>query len=185
MSSESDSADSTNTDDAAASAEQAIAKALKEKLPQAPIDPESLAKVLGNLISVEVRQLVQYQGPLPPPDMLAEYEKVSPGLAVRIVDRADAEQKFRHAATAKAQELEATEVHYRGISRLVGQLFGFAIGMTAVGGGVALLYQGKSTAGLWSIISGLAALTAVFMTGRVLAQNKGQPAADADGSPVS
>ena len=37
-----------------------------------------------------------FAGPLPPPQILAEYEKVSPGLAKAIAESARDEQKHRH-----------------------------------------------------------------------------------------
>ena len=40
--------------------------------------------------------LQAYQGPLPPPSMLREYEKVCPGLVEKVVDMAKEEQDHSH-----------------------------------------------------------------------------------------
>lgn len=37
-----------------------------------------------------------YQGPIPPPEVLEKYEKISPGFADRIVKMAEIEQEHRN-----------------------------------------------------------------------------------------
>ncbi|HEV2970920.1 MAG TPA: DUF2335 domain-containing protein [Pirellulales bacterium] len=64
-----------------------------KKLPE-ELDNEQLAATIEELVSVEISSV--FQGPLPPPWMLAEYEKACPGLSRKIIERADKEQDFRH-----------------------------------------------------------------------------------------
>ena len=42
-------------------------------------------------------------GPLPDPDELARYEKISPGFALEILEMAKSEQKHRHSHLSKGQ----------------------------------------------------------------------------------
>jgi len=155
-----------------------IAHEIGKHLPDRAIEPEELADIISRAISIEVPQIIGFQGPIPPPGMLAEYERIAPGLAMRIVDRADAEQEFRHRTTLSAQQLEATELRYLAASRLLGQLFGFLIGITAVGGGIWLLSMGTSLAGLGPVIFGLGSLVAVFVVGKLYPRQSVESDAD-------
>ncbi len=82
----------------------------------APPEPEELLDALQGILEQigigeddprarvvisEVRTLVGYRGPIPPPQMLAEYERVHPGLAKRIVDAWD--DQARHRKQLEAQ----------------------------------------------------------------------------------
>ncbi len=63
-------------------------------------------------------QAKHFEGPLPPPEQLKQYEEVSPGFAERIVQMAEKEQDFRHRDTDRI----------RGMQRKIigrGQVFGF------------------------------------------------------------
>jgi len=47
---------------------------------------------------------VSYSGPLPPPEILAQFDKAVPGLAKRITDDAKNEQQFSHEVNRKVLE---------------------------------------------------------------------------------
>jgi uncharacterized membrane protein len=102
--------------------------------------------------SIEVTEATSFSGPLPPPDLLAEYEQVIPGLADRIVRMAEEEGR-----------------HRRWLQRALlrfswgGLISGLAIAMTGLGGGFYLIDQGKSPEGMTSIVGALATLLAVFL----------------------
>ncbi len=168
------------TPDGALELQRQMADALRKKLPDEPIQPEKLASVIAQVLSVEIREIAEFRGPLPPPKMLREYEEVLPGLAGRIADRADKEQIFRHSATDYAQKTERRELNIRAVSIILGQVFGFIIGMTAVGGGVYLLAVGRDTGGLVTIITGLTALVAVFIGGKLLQQKEQRGSEEAE-----
>jgi len=133
-----------------------------ERLLADPVEPQQLAKIVAEAVTVEIKSS-SHAGPLPSPDMLAEYEKVVPGLAVRIVDRADKEQAFRHDILTEKASQERAEMTYAGRSRYLGQVFGFVLAMTAIGGGIYLLQQGHDVAGLTTIITAVVGLVAVFI----------------------
>ncbi|EKN6031118.1 DUF2335 domain-containing protein [Yersinia enterocolitica] len=48
------------------------------------------------------RQISMFQGPLPPPQMLSQYEKILPGAAERIFSLTEREQAARHGIQDKA-----------------------------------------------------------------------------------
>lgn len=56
---------------------------------------QHLEGLIGQLAQVETTMVSAFSGPLPPPEALAEYEKVCPGLAERIVVMAEREQRIR------------------------------------------------------------------------------------------
>jgi len=94
-----------------------------------------------------------FSGPLPPPDLLLEYDQVAPGLAERIVLMAEKEGDHRRTMQ-------------RGLLRLSwgGLISAFVITMTGIVGGIALIHEGKSTEGLTTMITAMAALVAVYLT---------------------
>jgi uncharacterized membrane protein len=151
------------------SAERAIAKRLEQSLPRdRQLEPQELAKVLAQIVSVEIRQVAySFQGPMPPPEMLKSYEATLPGLADRIAKRAESEQAFRH-EIGRSESAAVVRSQWMDFSKTaIGQAFGFAIATLAIGGGIYLSANGKETAGLVSIILGLVSLVAVFATGKV------------------
>ena len=60
------------------------------------------------------------------------------------------------------QSLESAVVRGNLASQARGQIFGFIIGLAAIGGGVYLIAIGKNIEGLVSVITALAALTGIF-----------------------
>ncbi len=150
-------------------AEREIAAKIERLLPSdRPIAPHELAKVLAQVVSVEIREAYSFQGPMPPPSMLREYDAALPGLAERLVARAEAEQQFRHKTGEFQMDTVSKEQWHAAAKTYLGQILAFIIAMTAIGGGIILLALGKSTAGLASIIAALVALVAVFIAGKVV-----------------
>jgi uncharacterized membrane protein len=105
-----------------------------------------------------------FQGPLPPPAVLAEYDRALPGAADRIIGMAERQSAHR-------QELEATVVRGNVRAETRGQVFAFILGMTAIVGGIGLIAVDRSAEGLGAIIVAFTGLAAVFIYGRYQ-QNK-------------
>lgn len=86
---------SENQDDS----EQGLAKAEPEEVAEQPSDDEivddDLIEILNSPEARETIMSAMYAGPVPPPNMLAEYEKVLPGMADRILGMAENEQGIR------------------------------------------------------------------------------------------
>jgi len=108
-----------------------------------------------------------HSGPLPTPAMLADYEKVVPGLAEHIVKRSDKEQEFRHNAVLFEQENLRNSLRHAAISTYIGQASALTITLLAICAGIFFVWKGKDTTGLTTMISALVALVVAFVTGRL------------------
>ena len=100
-----------------------------------------------------------YQGPLPPPEMLERHKQVLPNGAERVVAMAESQMRHR-------QSLESAVVNGNVGAQARGQVFAFALGLLAIGGGIGLVAFGKNTQGLVSIIAALTAYAGVFIYGK-------------------
>lgn len=103
----------------------------------------------------QIRQTIT-TGPLPTPEILEGYEKISTGFATRIFEMAEREQAHRHQIDQRV-----FKAHFSTIR--IGQIFAFIIGMSAVCGGIYLLMHDKALTGLAVFITALAALVAAFL----------------------
>ncbi len=129
----------------------------------------------AELVSVEHR-VSSFSGPIPPPEVLAQYESISPGFASRIISMAEIQSSHR-------QELEKESV--RGITndaiasrqeRRWGQVIGGIVVIAAILAAVALGIWGKSA---WANAAGgaiggisLVGVIIAFMTGKSSANEK-------------
>jgi len=111
--------------------------------------------------SVEFRQ---YSAPLPPPEMMTEYEKIVPGSADRIIRRFEIQGDHR-------QECEKILVHSVSFKSKWGLVAGFVIAMTAILGGIYLEIHGKSGGYILSYV-GLALLVGAFVTDKIILRDK-------------
>ena len=99
--------------------------------------PEELLADLPEEIRVafvEIMRSQSFRGPLPPPEMLDEYEKVLPGAAERIFKMAETEQGHRVSWERKA---------LKAVTR--GQWFGFTIAIVAILISAGLAVEGYTT----------------------------------------
>jgi uncharacterized membrane protein len=81
------------------------------------------------------------------------------------------------------QSLEASVINGNIAAQQRGTFYGFILAMTAVLGGIFLIYVGKPVAGLVSIIGALTALVTAFIVGKV--QQKRQLAAKSNETALS
>ena len=102
------------------------------------------------LVREEVHTI--FVGPLPPPEELAKYNEVDPGLANRIVLMAEGEQKHRH-------RMNGWEV-FQG---LFGQLSALVIALTLIVGGLVTVNNGHQIPGGILTGIGLAPLIGLFL----------------------
>ena len=101
-----------------------------------------------------------FQGPLPPPEALEQYNRIVPDGASRIV--AMAESQIRH-----RQTLESAVVNGNVAAQYRGQVMSFILGLVAILGGIGLIAYDKDAQGLAAIITAFVALAGVFVYGRV------------------
>ena len=113
----------------------------------------------GNDSEVKIRTQ-HFQGPIPPPNTLAEYENIVPGAAERILTMAENQGKHRRNLEVKVIDKDSDRASK-------GQIFAFIIAMTIIIGGFLLIWHGKSLEGMTSIIGAIATLAGVFIYGKV------------------
>lgn len=100
-----------------------------------------------------------YLGPLPPPDVLAEYERVRPGAAEFFFRSLETQMQHRQALETKLVDA--------GISNeKVGMWLAFMIVVIAACCATALILEGKDPQGLAMISAALVTLSAVFVYSR-------------------
>ncbi|WP_420612187.1 DUF2335 domain-containing protein [Candidatus Spongiisocius sp.] len=104
-------------------------------------------------------EAVRFIGPLPPPEVLSQYEGVLPGLADRIVAMAESN-------TAHIQRLDQETLKHDSLRSFAGLTAGFII--TIIFGIIAyrLIIEGHTVPGLVLGSIELVALVTVFVLGR-------------------
>lgn len=119
----------------------------------------SPSPVQSQTATITVFKAEGYSGPLPPPQMLALYNDVFPGLAQRIVAMAERQAEHR-------QTLERGVILGNVKSESRGQWLGAAIVLACIIAGVFLIMYDKPTAGLVAILGPVATLAGVFLYGK-------------------
>ena len=121
-----------------------------------PAKPEKAAE---ETVDLSVQSVQHFQGPLPPPQALVQYEAALPGCAERIVSMAEEQAAHRRA-------LESRVITENLAAERRGQIFAFALVLVTIAVGALLIYLGRDASGLTAIIGALASLVAVFVYGR-------------------
>jgi uncharacterized membrane protein len=103
-------------------------------------------------------QSVSFQGPLPPPQILKQYDDIVPGCAERIISQFESQVKHR-------QELEKKVITSDIRQTYFGSTLGFIIALSAIGAGTFLAYIGRPTEGISAIIAALAGIVGVYGVG--------------------
>ena len=101
----------------------------------------------------------QYQGPIPPPAMLAQYTGV-------IKDGAERIFLIFEKQTTHRIDLEKKIVKHDIIQSYFGIAIAFIITMTIIIGGIFLIFNDKQISGFGTLFTGLAALVGSFIYGR-------------------
>jgi uncharacterized membrane protein len=105
-------------------------------------------------------QIIQpeFSGPLPPPTILAQYDRIVPGAAERIITMA--EEQSRHRRSMESQRVVSDITDAR-----LGLRYGLVIGLAAIIGGVTISLAGHPIVG--TIFGGafIVALVGTFVYG--------------------
>jgi uncharacterized membrane protein len=134
---------------------------LRDRNPQQPVDPLSAGN-LGLVKSVQI----QKSGPIPDSSELKRYEEVLPGLADRIMAMAELEQKHQNSRDLKIVEVSETEIKAEGREALIGQVFGFLIGIFTIFTAGYCIVLGHEWAGGFLGSAGLGSIITAFIYGR-------------------
>ncbi|MCP3941879.1 MAG: DUF2335 domain-containing protein [Desulfobacteraceae bacterium] len=108
----------------------------------------------------------QFQGPLPPPQILAGYEQLLPGAADRILAMAEKETAHRHMLEEKSLDAEIEGLKNEAGDTKRGQYCGLAIGIIAIVSGAYTATNGAPWPGGFIGTGGVVALVSAFIVGR-------------------
>ncbi len=107
-----------------------------------------------------------FQGPLPPPSLLKEYDTIVPGLAEEIVHWTTSQTAHRQGIEHRAMAIDEKLSTWYIVEVLLGQLFALIIALTVIGAVVFLALKGfEIAAGALGTV-GLGGIVAAFITGR-------------------
>ncbi len=134
----------------------------KEKPPAIPTESKTdEIEIMSHQVLGQI-----YQGPIPAPDVLKEYNMLLPGAADRILSMAEQEAFHRHKMEKRALEVELEDLRARARDSRWGQIFGFFIGTFTVLAGAYTAIQGYQWPGSLIGTSGVLGLVSVFVIGR-------------------
>lgn len=105
--------------------------------PATNLPPKAVLDALPEHVRVSVVEAASFSGPLPPPSMFGEYDRVLPGSADRILSMAEKEQSHRISTESTALAASVKDSKF-------GQYFGFALATFCLGGGVYLALNGHT-----------------------------------------
>lgn len=108
----------------------------------------------------------QFQGPIPPPQILAGYENLLPGAADRIISMAEKETYHRQMMEKKALDSEINGLKHEASDTRRGQYCGLLIGITAILSGTYTSVNGYPWAGSFIGVGGVIGLVSAFIAGR-------------------
>ncbi len=109
------------------------------------------------------QQVEAHYGPLPPADMLGDYDARFPGLAERIIRMAEAPLEMAQSQLAHRQNLERKVIGSDIRARWAGLAAGLIVCIFAIGVGGWLVNRGRSVEGLAAIIAALGAPLGAFI----------------------
>jgi len=108
-----------------------------------------------------------YSGPVPPPQLVREWEAIVPGSADRLLTMA--ENQSNHRIDIEGKVIESNVQNERR-----SQNFSFILALIAIVGGIWLLSTGHDITGLSTLVGTLVSLVTVFVVGK----KKGQAELD-------
>lgn len=107
-----------------------------------------------------------FQGPLPPPSLLLEYDAVVPGLAQEIVQWTTSQTAHRQGIEHRAMAIDEKMSTWYVVEVLLGQLFALIIALTVIAAVVFLALKGAEIAAGALGTVGFGGIIAAFITGR-------------------
>ncbi len=129
---------------------------------------QSLASQQGSGDSDRDRKVAHYEsaffsGPLPPPEVIQEYENVLPGMADRIIGMVERKQEQEGRRQNQSHTEIMTVMHFQAHAEKRGQVFGLILGLVALGACVFLIASGAPVWGTAALIAEIAVLAGAFV----------------------
>ena len=116
-------------------------------------------------VSHTEQRLEIHTSSFPPPSVLSEYDRISPGFAERILNLVEKESEHRHNLEKQSVETEIEDHRQRNIEIRLGQIFAFLIGVITILSGSYVAIKGAQVAGSFIGTAGVVGLTSVFVIG--------------------
>lgn len=123
-----------------------------EKQPEKPIE----AKPVSNPKNGQVVFTEHYEGLIPHPKLMKEWEELVPGSAKSIFTRFENQSDHRI-------DIEKRVVRAQNFKLYIGPIFAFIIALSAIGGGVWIAITGQPIAGSILSFTGLGTVIAPFL----------------------
>jgi uncharacterized membrane protein len=140
--------------------------AAKQRLPARQVLTDAISAEIPLSVSMQTAQITTSSGPLPAPEVLAQYDRVYPGLAQIVVNTAAAETAHRRDVEKEAQAIQKLDIKSYRRSELLGQCFGCFIGTFAIAAAVYSGTHGAQITGSFIGTTGVTGLVAAFIAGR-------------------
>ena len=116
-------------------------------------------RVIRKIVSyVEARS---YSGPIPPPEIIREYEEIWPGAAELILKNFDRQSSHR-------QSIEKHALAHNNARSWGGLVGGTLVVLAAMGLSAYLIYKGQDGYGVALVITSLGGLAGVFVLGKLM-----------------
>lgn len=130
-----------------------VSNTQREEASVAELKDEEVKQVVSQVI-----REIQFSGPIPPPNIINEYEKILPGAADRILAMAEKQSSHRQSMEKKMIEAESRD-------SLLGILFGFLLGIGCIVAAIVMSIVYPSSAGVISgAVLGGAGVTSIAIT---------------------
>lgn len=100
-----------------------------------------------------------FSGPMPPPELVREYELILPGAAKYFFSALERQALHRH-------EMERRTLDAAICNETVGMWLAFVLAVIVIGAGTFLIHEGKDPQGLSLIVGTMVSLCAVFAYSR-------------------
>jgi len=111
-------------------------------------------------------QLQAFSGPIPAPGILAEYERILPGAAERILKMAETQSSHRQHQEEKSLQAQVEHLVRRDKEARYGQWFAFIIAIFAIVMGTLVALVSSGLGGGIITFAGLATIVSAFIYGR-------------------
>jgi uncharacterized membrane protein len=107
-----------------------------------------------------------YSSPLPPPDILAQYEHLQSGLIQKVISMTETQANHRRELESKNLDASIKHQERRDKEARMGQFFAFLITLVSIAAGAYLAIIGREAAGSVIGAIGLGIIVTAFIKGR-------------------
>jgi uncharacterized membrane protein len=147
--------------------------AVAEDVPKAyPLPPK---RPPGQNQSIEATaKYERFEGPMPPPQLLAHYESICPGAADRMLRMAEHEAEHRRQMETKIVDAQIQHNNKQFSEARCGQICALSITLAALAAGVYTAVNGHEIAGSIIGVGGIGGIVTTFIFGRVARESPDQ-----------